>query len=131
MPDAVCGVVLTPGEADYLVSALEVLLRGRHPTAQLSAFIEKLQRSGAASHVLALNADSRVSHISELRDPAHPAKHDLVDTAEAAAILGCTASGVRDLVRRERLPGYRAGGRWLLPVGPVVARAERQATRRG
>jgi hypothetical protein len=125
-----CGAVLTPGEVDYVLAAFDVLLRGRRPSAQLAAFVDKLRKSGAAAYASALQADTRVSHISELRDPAHPAKHDLVDTAEAATILGVSPAGVRDLCRRGRLAGYRAGGRWLCPVGAVVARAERQAARR-
>ncbi|MCV7005659.1 helix-turn-helix domain-containing protein [Mycobacterium gordonae] len=54
----------------------------------------------------------------------------MLDTGEAAAILGIGPNGVRDLVRRGKLPAHRAGGRLLLPALPVVERAERRAAKR-
>ena len=56
--------------------------------------------------------------------------YDLVSTSEAARILGISAHGVRDLVRRGQLPAHNTGTRWLLPARLVVARAERQAAHR-
>jgi excisionase family DNA binding protein len=60
----------------------------------------------------------------------HHATYDLMDTAEAAAILGITPGGVRYLADAGRIPAHRAGGRRLYPARAVVERAERQAARR-
>lgn len=45
--------------------------------------------------------------------------HDLLDTATAARLLGCTTGNVRDLARRGTLPAHRTGGRWLLEADAV------------
>lgn len=61
-------------------------------------------------------------HLTIVPDPT-----DVVDTTEAAAILGITANGVRDLVRRGTIPGIRDGRRWLYPAAAVNERAAIQS----
>lgn len=131
MPELVAGVLLSPDEARYAVAAFDALLGdGRRATPRLAAFIDKLRKSGAPRQVSGAlsGADARV--VAPELDSLHATVYDLVDSSEAARILGITNSGVRDLCRRGALPGRRAGGRWVIPVAAVVARAERQAARR-
>ncbi len=130
MIERVSGILLEPTDAQYLVDALDALLRERRPSAQLAAFIDRLRKTVAK---LAVQAPETGVHARELggqQTSAHTAAYDLVDTSEAAAILDITPNGVRDLVYRDRLPAHRAGGRLLLPAAAVVARAERRAARK-
>lgn len=130
MIERLSGIVLDVVDAQYLVEALDALLVDRRPSARLVQFISQLRKSVAKSGVSGQNAgvDARLVGVQE--DSAHYALYDVVDTCEAAAILGITANGVRDLARRKALPAHRAGGRWLFPAAAVVARAERQAARK-
>jgi excisionase family DNA binding protein len=123
------GVLLEVSEVAVLVATIEDLCRrtGRQPTGRLGPLITKLRRAAAESD------DSGTKTVRPLGAPANPAQnctYDLVSTSEAARILGISAHGVRDLVRRGQLPAHNTGTRWLLPARLVVARAERQATRR-
>jgi hypothetical protein len=131
MPEPVAGVLLTPDECSYALAAFGVLLRDRHPSARLRAFIDKLAKSVADAGVSGRNADVDASRVVSQDGSGEPARYDLVDTREAATVLGCTPNGVRDLCRRGSLPSFRAGGRWLLPAASVIQRAERKAARRG
>lgn len=89
-------------------------------TRKLRKSVERLMRTtGGAQSGVTTHAES-VQH----------AAYDLVDTAQAASILGITPNGVRYLADAGRIPAHRAGGRWLYPARAVVERAERQAARR-
>ena len=123
------GVLLEVSEAAVLVATIEDLCRrtGRQPTGRLGPLVTKLRRATAESD------DSATKTVRPLGAAANPAEHctyDLVSTSEAARILGISAHGVRDLVRRGQLPAHNTGTRWLLPARLVVERAERQAARR-
>lgn len=126
------GVLLSDADARFLCAALDALLQdGRRPSPRLHDFIVNLRKS------VEKLADSQADMLAGVRklggheDSSHTAAYDLVDSAEAAAILGCGPANVRDLRRRGRLPCHRAGGRWLYPARAVVALAEQRAAKRG
>lgn len=52
---------------------------------------------------------------------------ELIDTAEAAAILNCSTSWVRSPRFRDQLAARDIGGRWLFPRQTVIELAERRA----
>jgi excisionase family DNA binding protein len=124
--EQVAGVLLEPADAEYLLSALDALLANQRPSAQLSAFIDRLRKSAEKLAPTAENAAVGGRMLGLQHDSAHTATYDLVDTREAAAILGCKARNVRDLGDRGVLPRHRAGGRWLFPIAAVEARAARR-----
>jgi hypothetical protein len=134
MVEPISGIVLNAADAEYVLSAFGALLKDRRPSARLADFIGRLRRAVKTGDS---RPDSDVSTGESARklgvqpDSAHTAPYDLLDTGQAAAILDISGNGVRDLIRRQVLPAHRAGGRWLLPAAPVVARAEHQAARRG
>ncbi|AWT55805.1 helix-turn-helix domain-containing protein [Mycolicibacterium smegmatis] len=123
------GVLLEVSEAAVLLATIEDLCRrtGRQPTGRLGPLITKLRRATAESDGSATNT---VRSFGNREDSAEHCAYDLVSTGEAARILGISAHGVRDLVRRGQLPAHNTGTRWLLPVRLVERRAERQAARR-
>ncbi|GAA2776916.1 helix-turn-helix domain-containing protein [Mycolicibacterium pallens] len=129
MIERVSGVLLGPAEAQYLLDAFDVLLLDRHPTPPLADFIARLQRVAK----LALsqeNTPPSARKVDAQQDSSHIAQYDLVGSREAASILGCTQSNVRDLARRGRLPRHRAGRGWVYPAASVVALAEKRAALR-
>ena len=130
MIDRVSGVLLEADDARYLLDALQVLLIGRTPSPRLGVFIERLRRS--AEKLARTQDDTAVSarKIDAQPNSGHIALYDLVDTREAADILGCTQSNVRDLANRGRLPSHRAGGRRVYPAASVVLLAEQRAAKR-
>lgn len=127
MADPVHGVLLTGPELHYTLKAFEVLLRDRRPSPQLAEHLARLQRA----YVETDNAAQKACGCGRFADSDGRTgallPGDVLDTDEAAAILGISAAGVRDLARRGRLPAVQAGGRWLLAAVPVVERAEHRA----
>lgn len=124
------GVVLSQEDARTLVEALDVfrnVLRrqGSRPTERLESLHNRLI---SAVHVRKTDAD--VSDSSSSGESGQSSDHDLVDTATAAALLGCSQANARDLARRGVVPAIHVGGRWLLRRGGVVDRvAARQSER--
>lgn len=122
------GIHLSEQEVRLLLTVLESACRVTTPGARAQHVIAQLRRITRTSGGPA--SDDLRSRAKGYGTPQY-AQYDLVDSREAARLLGITASGVRDLVYRGQLPGHRAGGRWLLPAAPVIERAERRAARRG
>ncbi|WP_371744210.1 helix-turn-helix domain-containing protein [Mycobacterium sp. DL592] len=108
-----------------------MLLRDRRPSAQLSDFIDRLRRTVAKSGVSSPNTGADARNVGNCGDSSDYRPYDVLTTGEAAAILGITANGVRDLARRGRIPAHRAGGSWLYPATSIVTLAERRAAKRG
>ena len=52
---------------------------------------------------------------------------ELIDTTDAASILHCSMSWVRNSRFREKIGGRNIGGRWLFPRQTVIDYAERKA----
>jgi hypothetical protein len=129
--ERVNGVLLEAADARYLLDALDALLQdGRRPSPRLADFIARLRRTAGKLAPTQENTCADVSKVGAQQDSSHTALYDLVDSGEAAAILGCTSANVRDLARRGRLPRHRAGGRWVYPAASVEALAERRAAKR-
>ncbi len=63
--------------------------------------------------------------VAQVRDEAVPAL-DLLTTTAAADVFGVTAQTIKNWVRSGQLPGYRVGGRIMLPREAVIEYA-RQA----
>jgi helix-turn-helix protein len=122
------GVHLSRGELRALLDVIEsAITHGARPGPRADHTIHELRRvlretDEAARKGLRARAPGGVVTNYRL--------HDLVDSAEAARILGISAAGVRDLYRRGQLAGHRANGRILYPVASVIERAERIAERR-
>ncbi|WP_422748003.1 helix-turn-helix domain-containing protein [Mycobacterium sp. WMMD1722] len=120
------GVLLSAEDAQYAAEAFEQLLRDRRPSAQLREFIDRLRKAGEKSGVSGGITVAGARIVGGQGVSAQYALYDLLDTGEAAKVLGITANGVRDLRRRGVLPGHRAGGRYFYPAAAVIARAERR-----
>lgn len=124
------GVVLLDSEAaGYLAEALSRFFavlseHGSRPSAQLVDAQAKLRNAAVSASGSARNGSTSVSYVGGRRGSVHSGAYDLVDSGEAARILGCTPANVRDLARRGRLPSHRAGGRWLYPAAAVEQRAQ-------
>lgn len=132
MIERVNGVLLEAPDARYLLDALDALLQGgRRPSPRLADFIARLRRSAENLTPAQDISCAGVRRVDLRRDSEHIALYDLVDSAEAAAILGCTSANVRDLARRGRLPRHRAGRGWVYPARSVVELAEKRAAKRG
>lgn len=149
-------VILDPAEVDYVARALEhfaVVMAGRRdtdgnptpstPSPKLVVLTAKLRRAaGDSADALTLGElAADVDGPPELsvrpsdacapqRDSMHAGPHDDIGTGDAARALGITASAVRDLARRGRLPARHTGTRWVYPAAAVDAEAKRRATQR-
>lgn len=118
-------VLLTPGAVSILVSGLAALeqlagQRGARLTPALRSLAAQLAEAAEPTGVgTGVGASTPV--------PPGPwlalSGHDMLDTDEAAAILGCSASNIRDHCRRGTLPAHRTAGRWLLEREGVQLRA--------
>lgn len=130
MIERVSGILLEPTDAQYLLDAFDALLGDRRPSPRLADFLARMRRT--AEKLAPAQDDTCVGarKFDAQQDSGHIALYDLVDSAEEAAILGCTQANVRDLARRGRLPRHRAGGRWVYPAASVAVLAERRAARR-
>lgn len=133
MIPAVAGVLLTVDDARYALAAFDALLTDRRASSQLDRFINELRKTVAkasvSTGVSGANARNNDVHEHNESEAGRVTAYDLLDTTEAATILGITPNAARDLARRGRIPARRAGTRWLYPAGPVVERAERKAAR--
>lgn len=121
------GVHLSITDVRALLDLLNAAAMHASPGPRAAYVIHQLRKSVERLTRATGNAQSGVTIDAE---PVQHAAYDLVDTAEAAAILGVTPGGVRYLAAAGRIPAHRAGGRWLYPARAVVDRAERQAARR-
>lgn len=121
-------VVVDIADAAVILATIDDLLRrtNRQPTGRLAGVINRLNRS-----VCDASTPKGVTKFAPQPDSRQHSAYDLCTTAEAGKILGISPHAVRALVRRRRLPAHSSGTRWLLPVQPVVERAERMAARRG
>lgn len=125
---AQAGVFLTVDDATYLADALDRVCATMLPAPRLAYLTGQLRKS---CHSLAPTQAKDLRGLASRPDPRHHATYDLVDVKEAARILGCTPSNVRDLIARGRLAAHRAGRSWLLPARTVVEYAEQRDTRGG
>lgn len=131
------GVILIDTlDADYLVQTLNhdfaaLAKQGLRPSERVMELHRCLTKAVANASDPAENACAHVSHVGTDADSSQTAPYDLVDTGEAARILGCTPANVRDLARRGRLRAHRAGRGWVYPAASVVALSERRAAQRG
>lgn len=149
MITAVDGVVIPIGDARVILAALDLqehLLaeqRGPHGEAKperlppnvriLTLQLRRaIARSGVydasastsklpAQRIGARNSSARNPLLQ--RDSVHDGPHATLNSAQAAAALGITPNGVRDLHRRGCLHAERVGGRLRFNADEVIARA--------
>lgn len=126
----VTGVLLDPDDARYLADLLDHLCRTTRPSARLTHLAGRLRKSCASLTSTQENGPNHLRDVHIEADPSDHRPYDLLDTDEAARLLGITPAGVRDLIRRGRLTAHRAGRGYLLPARLVVERADRKAARR-
>lgn len=110
-----------------MAEVLEHAARVGRPSARVDDLIRRLRRAAGPSE----DANEAAKGKRPQPDPGHLRVHDLVDTAHAARIIGCSTANVRYLRARGVLPAHRAGSRFLFPAQPVVEYAERRAARLG
>lgn len=130
---ALVGVYLDPADAGLLVrliddysSHLRGSVDGRALGNRVVALRAELDRANARVSARSSNVSSNVSPVGAQRDTAQIDVYAFIDSRQAAAVLGISPSGVRDLARRGRLVSRKAGGRWVYSL----ADAERIATER-
>ncbi len=124
----VSGVLLDLDEARYLAGALEHLCKvlrdnGQQTRPRLESLHTKLRKTSVPAGVSAVNV-SACGASGE--DSVDDAEYATVTTAEAARIIGVSASGVRDMARRGRIRAQRPRGRWLYDSAAVELLAERR-----
>ncbi|MET4166114.1 MULTISPECIES: helix-turn-helix domain-containing protein [Gordonia] len=127
--EPITGVLLGVDEARVLAEALDVFVevlaeRGSQPTAKLDDLRHRLSR--ANTRVSTSNTRVHAREVAPQPDSGVHLGYELIDTARAAAILGISPDGARDLARRGTLPATQAGGRWLFAAAAVVARADQR-----
>ena len=112
-----------------VIDAFEQVLAERHsvPNARLKHLRGRLTRANTRVSRADTHDGARMS--ASQPDSGVHLDYELLDTAQAAAILGISADGVRDLARRQRLPARKAAGRWVYPATAVVDRANRHQPR--
>lgn len=146
---AVNGVVMSLADARMILAALdhqEQLLserrgpRGEPRPERLPANVRvlMLQMRRAIARTGDQNASAATRHLTAARVgavpptarnavsqeiPVHDGRHATFSSADAAAALGITPNGVRDLHRRGCLHAERVGGRLRFDVDEVLARA--------
>lgn len=105
-------LVIDPATAELLARALDVLgtgQQGRRLTPELERVRAGLRGSGVVTGV-----DARTPVPQWITaNPVIHCEDELLDSADAARVLGITGNGVRDLRRRGRLSATKASGRWL------------------
>lgn len=129
-------VLLDSNEARYVAEALArfLVVLGEHGLRASPTLLDaeaRLRKAAVGASDSTRSASGGASGVGGHLSSSHSGVYDLVDSVEAAAILGCTPANVRDLARRGRLPAHRAGRGWVYPAQAVAERAERQAAKRG
>jgi hypothetical protein len=130
------GIYLTVDDAAELVTFLEAAARVARPNARVDHIARHLRRTvdklTSAQGNSAPNLSPSKYGVQFQPGSAQHDGHDdhLVDTSEAAKLLGVTPAGVRYLADNGRLDAQRIAGRWVLRRDVVMARAHQQAARR-
>ncbi|OOL30781.1 hypothetical protein GQ85_17705 [Rhodococcus rhodochrous] len=132
---AVSTVQLEAADAALLVRLIDELGamvrqtgNGRALSPKVMTLRDDLATAGARVSGRAANVSRNVSPVGGQDISDQSDIHALIDTAQAAAVLGITPGGVRDLARRKRIAARRAGGRWvfsLLDVERIAAERAR------
>lgn len=124
------GVVFDLEDAQFVARALAHLVgeidrdRGRVASARLTAVAERVRRACENASRTAGSASRGASSALAEPEPPDHGPYDWITAAEAARVLGCTPSNVRDRARRGTLPARRAGGRWVLPAAAIERAAQ-------
>lgn len=132
MIERLAGVRLDDDDAQYIAGALDYLLSllrmqsGKTPTARLEAVVARLRKTDAKTDVSGRDTSADVRKLGTQVDSMHHAWYVVIDTIEAAKILGVSPAGARDLARRGKLRARNANGRWLFDAASVVERAEKR-----
>ncbi|WP_408632698.1 helix-turn-helix domain-containing protein [Mycobacterium saskatchewanense] len=92
--------------------------------------MRRLRREVPKQGAPSASANESVSGRAKNRDPGEVRAYDLLTTAEAAAVIGCSTANVRYLRRHGHLPAHRTGSRWLYPAATVIEYGERRTSKR-
>ena len=115
-------VALTAAAAGELVAAVDVLEQLAHDRGQrLTPTMQAIRAGLAAATGAGTGAHARTQELHSIPVHTAPREPGTVDTTTAATELGITPSGVRDLVRRGRLPAVRRAGRWWIDPNDIAA----------
>lgn len=129
------GVFMSADDAAYIAEALRLLARlmaeqRAQPSARLVAATTNLAKAAESGSATGPNGSEGLPLRASAADSVHHPGYALMSTGDAARLLHCGPRNVRDLMRRGRLVGRRAGGRWLVDAASVEAHASRKAARR-
>lgn len=93
-----------------------------------STLTPEIRQLGDRLHSASCRADAtpNTTSLATLPISEHDLNHDLLTTAAAAEILGCTASNARALAGRSAVKAQSVGGRWLFDAESVRERAARR-----
>lgn len=112
----------------FTVEEARWALNGARELIALHAHIKKPIPDGLHSaHKRLAGSAHGTKSCAHQRQSAPLEAEDLIDTTEAAAILGCSDRWVRDPRFRGKIGGRDVGGRWLYPRQTVVEHAVRKA----
>ncbi|QUD82094.1 helix-turn-helix domain-containing protein [Gordonia polyisoprenivorans] len=103
-----------------VIAAFETVLAERHsrPSPRLLHLRTQLTRANTRVSGRDTHADAR--KLAAQQDSGAHFAYELLDTGQAAEIIGISADGVRDLARRHRIPARKAGGRWVYPASAIA-----------
>lgn len=129
------GLFVTVEDALFIADRLDKLCAGKDTAPARLAHVSKRLRQACAALTPSQEktGSDRRKHLRGVPfdpEPGDYERYDVVETGEAAQLLGCSAANIRDLIRRDRLPARRAGNRWLVSSSAVLELAQRKAARR-
>lgn len=87
--------------------------KGRVLGASVLKLRAELERANARVKAHGPSVRANVNPTGGEQVPGHGEVHGLIDSRQAAAILGITSGGVRHRARTGKIGSRKAGGRWL------------------
>lgn len=124
-------LLVGPRESARLASALQLLLRltesrrdGVRVPRDVMAMAAQLGRVAAVAGVEGLTSTDAVvsASVPASADRSWSVHEELLDTSQAAELLGCSRANVADLARRGSLEGVRRGRCWWFERDVVLTR---------
>lgn len=125
------GLLLDDNDAVEVRRALEVLAAmlpkiGQRPSAKLDALMAKFPKPGVSASDSASRASADARNTGNPEDSGDGGVYAIVDTNQAAAMLGVTPNAIRDRARRGTLPARRTAGGWIFAAAAIAEVAARR-----